>query len=855
MTKNSLQAKLLILVLAVTLTSIIVISYISISTLQNALESKALQQMVSIREVQKSTLENQFNNYRKQIQTMAQSKYVIEAMKSFEKSFKSYPSELLQYEPQITLQQRSKELRSYYTGEFSEEFQKRNGIKSDRINEVFSRLSPEAIAFQHAFIADNPNPLGSKHLMDKSAHVERREYAEFHANYHPYFRNFLEKFGYYDIFLVEPENGRVVYSVFKELDYATSLLDGPYSQSNFAAAFRAVQGSRNSDLVKMVDFDEYYPSYQSAASFLSVPIIDGDEPVGVLVFQIPIDQINTTMTNSGSWNSVGLGRSGETYMVSNDYSMRNDSRLLIEDPDSYFGILQKQNTAAEKITRIRSLQSSILIQNAKSEATIRAIQGEKGTVLVTNYLGNQVLSAFSPLNIPDVNWAIISEIEEAEVNEYTNELIMLIIAIAILISIVAMLITLFYVRSSLAKPLKQMVAQVQELEITKTLDLRRKDEIGQIANAIDLFTTRLFEIVTKIKDRAADISSSSQILAEGSQDLATRTEEQSSSLEETASAMEEMTSNVQQNAESANHANHISQNMRDVVEERKSLLQSLLDQTISSNQSDIDKVRESNGEYFVKAEQMNDQMVLAMKGIGESSEKISGITSVINDIAFQTNLLALNASVEAARAGEHGKGFAVVAAEVRNLAHRSAEASEEISTLIKNSLEQVAKGTSLMGEVNTVVQEMIQKADQALEALKENSRQNLEKLNNQTNDNLKEIQTAVSEVTDLIENIKAASNEQAEGIRQVNIAVSELDRITQQNALLVDESATTSRLMSDHSNELMKIIEVFKLEQIEYKPEEGSGSSQKLLTNTRNNQSSGGIRPSRSIDHGLPDFE
>ena len=91
-----------------------------------------------------------------------------------------------------------------------------------------------------------------------------------------------------------------------------------------------------------------------------------------------------------------MGRSGETYMVSNDYTMRNDSRLLIEDPDSFFGNLQKQNIPAEKITRIRSLQSSILIQNAKSEATIRAIQGEKGTALVTNYLGNQVLSAFSP---------------------------------------------------------------------------------------------------------------------------------------------------------------------------------------------------------------------------------------------------------------------------------------------------------------------------------------------------------------------------------------------------------------------------------------------------------------------------
>ena len=107
MTNNSLQAKLLILVLAVTLSSIIVISYISISTLQNALESKALQQMVSIRDVQKSALENQFNNYRKQIQTMAQSNYAIEAMKSFDKSFKSYPRGLLQYELLMTTQQRS----------------------------------------------------------------------------------------------------------------------------------------------------------------------------------------------------------------------------------------------------------------------------------------------------------------------------------------------------------------------------------------------------------------------------------------------------------------------------------------------------------------------------------------------------------------------------------------------------------------------------------------------------------------------------------------------------------------------------------------------------------------------------
>ena len=617
----SIRFKILFLVLAVTLTSIVIISLVSISTIRDALNSKAMQQLVSIREIQKSALQNQFTTYRKQLLSMAQSSFAIEAMKDFRESFKTYPEAVSILEGSKDLRQKSRELRSYYDGPFGEEFLNRNGRKSEKINDIFNQLTPQAIRFQHSFIWDNPNPLGSKHLLNRPNQADQSDYARAHETYHPYFSSFLERFGYYDIFLVDPETGEIVYSVFKELDYATSLLDGPYADTNFGEAFRAVQGIRNSERVKMVDFDEYFPSYESPASFLSVSIVEDNEPLGVLIFQIPIEQINNTMTSDNNWESVGLGQSGETYIVAEDLTMRNDSRFLIEDPEGYFAALNEAEISDDLIRKIRSLNSSILLQKVQTEASERAIRGETGNLVVEDYRGVPVLSAFGPLDIPDVNWTILSEIDEAEINEYPNSLSWMIAIIAAVICLLAILATYFYVQISLASPLRKMISQVRELELNKSLQLNRSDEIGQIADAIDIFTKRLFEIVVKVKERAADISSSSNQLATGNMDLATRTEQQSSSLEETASAMEEMTSNVQQNAESANHANHISQNMKDVVEERKGMMQSLMNNTIDSNQEDIDKVMENNSQYFVRAEEKNTQMMDAMKGIGESSEK------------------------------------------------------------------------------------------------------------------------------------------------------------------------------------------------------------------------------------------
>jgi methyl-accepting chemotaxis protein len=167
-----------------------------------------------------------------------------------------------------------------------------------------------------------------------------------------------------------------------------------------------------------------------------------------------------------------------------------------------------------------------------------------------------------------------------------------------------------------------------------------------------------------------------------------------------------------------------------------------------------------------------------MKGINDSSRKISDIISVIDGIAFQTNILALNAAVEAARAGEQGRGFAVVASEVRSLAGRSADAAKEIKTLINASVERVEQGTLLVDQAGETMTEVV---------------------------------GSIRRVTDIMGEISAASAEQASGVAQVGEAVTQLDQATQQNAALVEEMAAAASSLKGQAQDLVQAVSVFQL--------------------------------------------
>ena len=326
--------------------------------------------------------------------------------------------------------------------------------------------------------------------------------------------------------------------------------------------------------------------------------------------------------------------------------------------------------------------------------------------------------------------------------------------------------------------------QLQELEwellVTALLTMLAVVVIGSLLTIIVIH-----RLITKpVSEMVMMIDQGSREIADANNNLSVRTHRQSSSLVETAASMEEMSSIVENNADEAKKASNIVRNARGTVDSSRESLLEAVGRTIETNERTLADLQTTNT-----------RVVEAMAAITQSSQKISGIITLINDIAFQTNLLALNASVEAARAGEHGKGFAVVATEVRKLSHRSAKASSEIGKLIESSLENINNG-----------KDFVEKSDEALGSMKKETEEILQDLKNQSSENLEAILMAVIEFSEMMENIEAASQEHASGINQVNQAISEMDQMTQENASMVEQNAVASQNMAQEANRLRKMF-------------------------------------------------
>lgn len=738
-----------------------------------ALEKAAEERLVAIRDSSKARIEDYFETIDKQIITLSTNRMVIDAMKTLKQGFNSYRTEV----DNNTDQQREA-LGSYYTQDFNNQFKKLNNGENSNATQWLRQLDDDSIALQYKLIKANPNPLGSKDALSDLG--DDSSYNDYHKQFHPVFRQYLQQFGYYDIFLADPDSGDIIYSVFKELDYTTSLKNGAFAQSGIGEAFRKANAANAADYTVLTDFASYSPSYQDPAAFIASPIYDEGKKIGILIFQMPIDNINNIMTHKQQWSDAGLGASGETYLVGKDKTLRSMARFLIEDKAGYLNALKNAGTNQQTIDSIKAKNTSISLQPADTKGVTAALSGDRGFDIFTDYRNIAVLSAYTPINILGLNWALMSEIDEAEAfaaaDEISNQITTFSIIITLVLAAIGIVIgTLF--ATSITRPIISLSHTLQEIEeqsnLTIRSDIKSADEIGEAAKALNNMLAKFQNSLLEVSNATSQIAAASEETSAITQQTSQTIDEQQSQTEQVATAMNEMTATVQEvsinitsTAEAAEDANLETSKGSSVVNSTISAIQQLASQIDSSTN--------------------------VIHQLEKDSEDISAVMDVIRGVAEQTNLLALNAAIEAARAGEQGRGFAVVADEVRTLAARTQTSTEEINQVITKLQAGSQEAVNVMNSSRDQAQSLVEQAQEAGQSL--NS-----------------ISQAVDRINDMSTHIATAAEEQNAVAEEINSNIVSINNMSHDTSVGAQQTAQASDDLAQLATQLQSLVNQFRV--------------------------------------------
>lgn len=764
MIRSSLRNKLLIAFFCVGILPFSAMTIVSIRNAQKALEAQAFDHMKSVRDIKKNEVKNYLQTIKSQVLSFSESHTVINAMTQLSIFYDAFMAENNYSQDDIS--ELRKKLSEYYHRDFSEEYKKQNNGEAPIVDSIIDGLDDLTVALQYHYIQHNPNPLGSKEQLDGAD--DRSTYSQSHQIYHPVIRNFLKRFGYYDIFLVHPDSGKIIYSVFKELDFATSLIDGPYADTNFAEAFRKANASNAHETVVFTDFESYFPSYEAPAGFVASPIFQGNTKIGILIFQFPIDKLNTIMKARS-----GMGKSGETYLIGQDKRMRSDSFL---DPENHSVYASFKNPEKGKVD---------------TEASRRAIRGNTAEEIIIDYNGNPVLSAYTPLIFETIHWALLAEIDEDEAFAAVHKLKYIAYVIAMVGMAFIVLFALLSTRS-IVRPINGIVSALTDLsrgegDLTARLPILTTDEIGTLAERFNEFVGKLHEMIRHITKGVHTLSSSSADMAKIAQDMSkissvtseraksvsVSAQEMTSSMDSVAAAMEESSMNINTVASGTEEMNVT------------------INEIAQNGGKAIDITRNAVSQVNESTQRMN--------ALSESATIIGKVVETITDISEQVNLLSLNATIEAARAGEAGKGFAVVAGEIKDLAKQTADASMDIKEKVKNIQESSDGSLKSIEAISQVISDVDEIVSTIATAVEEQSSSM-----NEIAMNITQASSAFEEINSNVNQSSTVAAEISKDIGDVNQSSSEIDERSNQ----IKESVEALSTLADELDEMVRRFKI-----------------------------------------------
>lgn len=571
-------------------------------------------------------------------------------------------------------------------------------------------------------------------------------YRKVHDRYFKIFKQYMEEYGYYDIFLLDPVHGDTYFTVTKEDDF------GRRAQG-IDSSLRDVWQAAKDDKISISDMRTYAPSANAPAQFLAAPIKENGNTIGILAFQLSIDAINKIMTERS-----GMGDTGESYLVGPDKLMRSDSYL---DPDSH-------TVAASFADPVKG--------KVDTQASRDVLSGNTNKEIIIDYNGNTVLSAYTPIKVGDTNWGLLVEIDQAEAFSAIWSIKIDIAVIAAIAGALIVLIAVLLARS-ITVPIKKGVDMAQKMskgDLTQRLDIAQEDEIGVLAKALNLMSSNLQQMFNDIMTETQTLNTASTELSSISEQISLNAETTAGKSTNVASAAQAMNDNITRVATSTENITSNIQMIVSATEEMTATIQELSHNTATGNETTSQAVEKAN----IVLEKVD--------ALGAAAQDINKVSDTISEISEQTNLLALNATIEAARAGDAGKGFAVVAGEIKALAQQTAQATEEISAKVSgvqatttDSVDAIKTIVEIINEINSIVSSVavaIEEQSATTQEIADNVSHAAQGLDS-VNESVNQTSSVAAEVASDISDVSKSTDEMKTGSQKVMTSAGELSTL------------------------------------------------------------------------------
>lgn len=567
---------------------------------------------------------------------------------------------------------------------------------------------------------------------------------------HDTLKSIGDSLGFYDVFVISPD-GVVIYSAAREADFQTNLINGPYANSNLAKVFQRARSQSQQAVLE--DFQPYAPSQGQPAAFMAKSIVL-DNQTYVVAVQLSIEKINRVMQIR-----EGMGKSGESYLVGPDQKMRSDS------------FLDSRNR-----TVLASFAGAISTHGVDTVAAKAALQGQTGLSYIDDYNGNPVVSAFAPIDVYGLQWALLAEIDVAEVTEPAQRMVWIgftIIAFAIAAAVfVSRLVTGFVLNPLGGEPadMVHLTSVIAQGDLTMSLQSKTSSSLmgwlSKMQHQLKQIISQLVGVGQAL-EMAAAANSAAIMQADGSLQLqAKETEMLATAVEEMSYAAAEIGSNTVKASDEVNGCQ---------------VSATTLNMTIDHVSLSLDRTVSAFGEMRGQVDQLD-----------KDSQKIASVVAVITAIAEQTNLLALNAAIEAARAGEQGRGFAVVADEVRQLAGKVQLATRDIAQVIQGILHISAHLSGSSSECAQIADSARTEAAQML-------------------GQVSQINQRLTALKGLMIQTATAAEEQTSVSATLARSVSSLSAAAEENSTAISEVAYNTQSLLGLANELGLTVGQFKV--------------------------------------------